>query len=364
MSQPTTGSVLVRGERIGALAPGAPDATMWDAFVEAHPQGSLLQYSAWGELKAGSGWRARRIAVLDADGTPLAGALLLIRARYGLSVAYTPRGPLFSGDPMVDRLLLAGLEREARRARAVLLRFEPNLLEDNPAADALHTWLLLQGLQPVQTIQPRSSIHVDLRQPEERLLAACSKGHRADIRRAERNGVVVRQGDVTDLPVFFVLMQGTGKRARFGVHNEAYYRAAWRLFQTRSCLLLAEVDGRAAAAHLIFADARAGLYLYSAANEVGLRSGANHLLTWHAMRWARAQGCARYDLWGIPDMLGRAATAPDVEARAALESAAQHDPLIGVYRFKKGFGGQIVRYLPAYDRVLLAPLYRLALRRI
>ncbi len=364
MSQPTTGSVLVRGERIGALAPGAPDATMWDAFVEAHPQGSLLQYSAWGELKAGSGWRARRIAVLDADGTPLAGALLLIRARYGLSVAYTPRGPLFSGDPMVDRLLLAGLEREARRARAVFLRLEPNVLEGNPAADALHTWLLLQGLQPVQTIQPRSSIHVDLRQPEERLLAACSKGHRADIRRAERNGVVVRQGDVTDLPVFFVLMQGTGKRARFGVHNEAYYRAAWRLFQTRSCLLLAEVDGRAAAAHLIFADARAGLYLYSAANEVGLRSGANHLLTWHAMRWARAQGCARYDLWGIPDMLGRAATAPDVEARAALESAAQHDPLIGVYRFKKGFGGQIVRYLPAYDRVLLAPLYRLALRRI
>ncbi len=364
MSQPTTGTVLVRGERIGALAPGAPDATTWDAFVEAHPQGSLLQYSAWGELKAGSGWRARRIAVLGADGTPLAGALLLIRARYGLSVAYTPRGPLFSGDPMVDRLLLAGLEREARRARAVLLRFEPNLLEDNPAADALHTWLLLQGLQPVQTIQPRSSIHVDLRQPEERLLAACSKGHRADIRRAERNGVVVRQGDVTDLPVFFVLMQGTGKRARFGVHNEAYYRAAWRLFQTRSCLLLAEVDGRAAAAHLIFADARAGLYLYSAANEVGLRSGANHLLTWHAMRWARAQGCTRYDLWGIPDALGRAATAPDAEARAALESAAQHDPLIGVYRFKKGFGGQIVRYLPAYDRVLLAPLYRLALRRI
>ncbi|MCX7790867.1 MAG: methicillin resistance protein, partial [Chloroflexaceae bacterium] len=73
---------------------------------------------------------------------------------------------------------------------------------------------------------------------------------------------------------------------------------------------------------------------------------------------------AHYDLWGIPDALGRAATAPDEETRAALERAAQHDPLIGVYRFKKGFGGRIVRYLPAYDRVLLAPLYRLALRRM
>jgi|YNPBryunderm2012_1023409.scaffolds.fasta_scaffold27573_1 lipid II:glycine glycyltransferase (peptidoglycan interpeptide bridge formation enzyme) len=364
MDQFITGQVQTDGERIGPLALGEPDAATWDAFVAAHPQGSLLQHGAWGELKAGFGWRARRIAVLGPAGAPVAGALLLIRPRYGLSVAYTPRGPLFSGDPVVDRLLLAGLERVARRARAVLLRLEPNLLEDDPAADALHTWLLLQGLQPVQTIQPRSSIHVDLRQPEERLLAACSKGHRADIRRAERNGVVVRQGDVTDLPIFFVLMQGTGKRARFGVHSEAYYRAAWRLFQPRSCLLLAEVEGRAAAAHLVFADARAGLYLYSGADETGLRSGANHLLTWRAMGWARAQGCARYDLWGIPDALGRAAVAPDAEARAALEDAARHDPLIGVYRFKKGFGGQIVRYLPAYDRVLLPPLYRLARKRI
>lgn len=364
MSQPTTDSVLARGERTGALALGEPDAATWNAFVDAHPQGSLLQQSAWGELKAVAGWRARRIAVLGADGAPVAGALLLIRARYGLSMAYTPRGPLFSGDPAVDRLLLAGLERVARRARAVLLRLEPNLLEDDPAADALHTWLLLQGLQPVQTIQPRSSIHVDLRPSEERLLAACSKGHRADIRRAERNGVVVRQGDVTDLPVFFVLMQGTGKRARFGVHSEVYYQAAWRLFQPRSCLLIAEVEGRAAAAHMIFADARAGRYLYSGADEAGLRSGANHLLTWQAMRWARAQGCACYDLWGIPDALGRAATAPDAERRAALENSAQHDPLVGVYRFKKGFGGRIVRYLPAYDRVLLAPFYPLALRRI
>ncbi|MCS6882549.1 MAG: peptidoglycan bridge formation glycyltransferase FemA/FemB family protein [Oscillochloridaceae bacterium] len=364
MSQPTIDSMLVRSERTAPLALGEPDPTTWNAFVDAHPQGSLLQHGAWGELKTGSGWRARRIAVLGADGDPIAGALLLIRARYGLSVAYTPRGPLFSGDPVVDRLLLDGLERVARRARAVLLRLEPNLLEDDPAADALHTWLLLQGLQPVQTIQPRSSIHIDLRPSEERLLTACSKGHRADIRRAERHGVVVRSGDVTDLPVFFVLMQGTGKRAQFGVHSEAYYRAAWRLFQPRSCLLIAEVEGQAAAAHLIFADARAGRYLYSGANEVGLRSGANHLLTWHAMRWARAQGCTCYDLWGIPDALGRAATAPDAESRAALENAARRDPLIGVYRFKKGFGGKIVRYLPAYDQVLLAPLYPLALRRI
>jgi lipid II:glycine glycyltransferase (peptidoglycan interpeptide bridge formation enzyme) len=347
-----------------ALALIEPDDERWDSFVAAHPQGSLLQQRGWGELKAGFGWRARRLAVLGDDGRLLAGTLLLLRSRYGLSVAYTPRGPLFSGEPAVDSLLLGGVQRAARRARAVFLRLEPNLLEGDPRADELHTWLLLQGLQPAPTIQPRSSIHVDLAAPEAALLAACTKGHRADIRRAERGGVQVRVGEERDLAAFHGIMRATGERAGFGVHSEAYYRAAWRIFQPRGRLLLAELDGGLVAAHLVFADARAGLYLYSGAGEAGMKAGANHLLEWHALRWAKELGCERYDLWGVPDALGRAAAAPDEAARAALEAEAQADPLVGVYRFKKGFGGRVVRYLPAYDRVLMAALYPLARRRL
>lgn len=347
-----------------ALALVEPDAAFWDAFVARHPYGSLLQQSAWGELKCAFGWQARRIAVLDAGGQIVAGSLLLTRSRFGLSVAYTPRGPLFANDAEADRLLFAGLQRFARRARAIFLRLEPNLLEDDPQAPGLHTWALLQGLQAAPTIQPRSSVHVELQAADEALLAACSKGHRADIRRAERGGVQVRVGGVDDLAGFYAIMRGTGERAGFGIHSQAYYHTAWRLFQPRSRLLLAELDGRLVAAHLVFADAVAGLYLYSGADAAGLKSGANHLLEWHAMRWARDLGCVRYDLWGVPDAFGRAATAASEAARAALEAEAQSDPLQGVYRFKKGFGGRVVRYLPAYDALLIPPLYRLALRRI
>lgn len=346
------------------LALVEPDAEAWDGFVAAHAQGSLLQQRAWGELKSGFGWQARRVAVLRGDGVLVAGAILLLRSRFGLSVAYTPRGPLLSGDAAVDTLLLAGLERLARRARAVLLRLEPNLTEDDPAADITHTWLLLQGLQPAPTIQPRSSIHVQLAPSEQALLAACSKGHRADIRRAERGGVTVRVGGEEELGLFYAIMSATGARAGFSIHSEAYYRAAWQRFQPRSRLLVAELDGRAVAAHMLFADTRTGLYLYSGADEAGLKAGANHLLEWHALRWAKSLGCVRYDFWGVPDALGRVAAAPDEAARSALEEQAKGDPLYGVYRFKKGFGGSVVRYLPAYDRVLIPPLYGLARRRI
>jgi lipid II:glycine glycyltransferase (peptidoglycan interpeptide bridge formation enzyme) len=347
-----------------AVALIAPDQAQWQAFVAAHPQGHLLQGAAWGELKAQVGWAVRRIALSAADGTLVAGAQLLVKRRYGVSVVYVPRGPLWSGDPARDQALLRGMIRVARRERAVFVRIEPNLREDHPGADDLHTWLLLQGAQPVAPIQPRSSIHVDLTRPEAAILAACSKGHRADIRRAERNGVQIRVGTATDLAAFYALMSETGNRAAFGIHSADYYRHVWTLHGARARLLLAEVGGAVVAAHLICADAHACAYLYSGANEQGLRAGSNHLLAWHALRWAKEQGCPIYDLWGIPDALGQAARATSEATRTALETAAQADPLIGVYRFKKGFGGTVVRYLPAYDLPLIPPLYRLALQRI
>jgi lipid II:glycine glycyltransferase (peptidoglycan interpeptide bridge formation enzyme) len=359
-----------------------PADPIWDTFVQQHPHGHLLQSSPWGTLKTRFGWARRCVCVADARGLR-AGAQMLFRHRLGLSVAYVPRGPLWSGDPEADALLVLAIGRVARRARAVFLRLEPNMLEDDPAANERHSFLLLQGFQAADPIQPRSSLHLDLAPPPERLLAAMSKGHRADIRRAEREGVVVRAGaSQADLDAFYAIMQATSARAEFAIHSSAYYQAAWELLRTPAqhtavehapaaarqaggdaTLLLAERDGVTLAAFMIFAWAGAGLYLYSGSTDEGLRSGSNHALQWHALLWAQERGCTIYDFWGIPDSFGQAAATSDVAERARLEAAAQADPLHGVFRFKKGFGGQIVRYLPAYDQVYMPALYRFWQRR-
>jgi lipid II:glycine glycyltransferase (peptidoglycan interpeptide bridge formation enzyme) len=67
------------------------------------------------------------------------------------------------------------------------------------------------------------------------------------------------------------------------------------------------------------------------------------------MRWARRQGCVEYDLWGVPD-----------EDEPALESAfdRRSDGLWGVYRFKRGFGGELRRAAGPWDRVYQPLLYR------
>jgi lipid II:glycine glycyltransferase (peptidoglycan interpeptide bridge formation enzyme) len=82
----------------------------------------------------------------------------------------------------------------------------------------------------------------------------------------------------------------------------------------------------------------------------------NYVLQWEAMRWARSLGCTEYDLWGIPDV-----------DENTLENNFQSrlGGLWGVYRFKRGFGGEVRRGLGPWDRVynpILYKLYRLWLR--
>lgn len=350
---------------VSAAAPVVitPDQTGWDAFVATHSAGHLLQSSGWGALKARFGWTPHCYAVA-AGGGIRAGALVLEKQRFGLSVLYVPRGPLFSGEAHIDELLLDHIIRIGRRRRAVFVRLEPNLAEHDPRAAAIHTWLIAYTMQPAAPIQPRSTIHLDLTPEPEHLLAGMSKGHRSDIKRAAREGVVVREGLPSDLGAFYAIMKETSTRAGFAIHTPDYYASILELFGDTVRLWLAERNGVTIAAAMIAVWGATAIYLYSGSTAEGLQYGAQHAIQWHAIRWARARGATQYDFWGIPDALGQAAASTDHAARARLEAEAEHDPLYGVYRFKKGFGGAPVRYLPAYDRVLIPLLYTIWQRRL
>ena len=57
----------------------------------------------------------------------------------------------------------------------------------------------------------------------ESLLAYYNKTKRYDIRRAERNGVTVRLGNVSDIPVFYRMMLATAAKNGFTARPQQYY---------------------------------------------------------------------------------------------------------------------------------------------
>ncbi len=57
----------------------------------------------------------------------------------------------------------------------------------------------------------------------------------------------------------------------------------------------------------------------------------NYLLQWEAIRWAKQQGAVQYDFWGIP------------------ETDSEDEVMAGVHRFKRGWGGEQVRFVGCYE---------------
>ena len=152
-------------------------------------------------------------------------------------------------------------------------------------------------------------------------------------------------------------MSGWGGGWGIGVHSQAYYRRAYELFHPQGLaeLLVAEFEGKPLAALMVFANGERSWYLYGASNDEERNRMPTYLLHWQAIQWARARGCLTYDLWGVPDV-------EETELEAQFEN--RHDGLWGVYRFKRGFGGQVLRAAQAQDRVYLRLLYSLYLRRM
>lgn len=95
--------------------------------------------------------------------------------------------------------------------------------------------------------------------------------------------------------------------------------------------LIAEVDGEPVAAIFVFYFAGRAYYVYGMSRDVHREKMPAYLLQWEAMKRARARGCVVYDLWGAPDVFD------------------ESDSMWGVYRFKEGLGGKVVRTLGAWD---------------
>jgi lipid II:glycine glycyltransferase (peptidoglycan interpeptide bridge formation enzyme) len=175
---------------------------------------------------------------------------------------------------------------------------------------------------------------------------------RYNIRLAEKKGVTVRQGGPDDLPLFTRLMQITGERDAFGIHEPRYYRTAYNLFAPTDevALFIAEYEGKPLAGLMAFAVGQTAAYLYGASSNEERQRMPTYAVQCAAIQWAKEKGCHWYDLWGVPD-------APEDELEANFND--RSDGLWGVYRFKRGFGGKLRRTVGAADRPYNSLVYRL-----
>jgi peptidoglycan pentaglycine glycine transferase (the first glycine) len=313
-------------------------AKQWESYLSNQESVHLLQSKAWGDLKSDYGWE---VEYIQADKS---GAQVLFRSfPLGFSLAYIPKGPL--GEWLPD--LLPDLDSICKKRRAFAIKVEP---DENESAEGIKN-LFDQGfVQSMQTIQPRTTLLVELTEDEDQLLARMHQKTRYNIRLAMRKDVKTRSWE--DLDAFGRMILETAERDAFGAHTSPYYKRAYDLFRPQgNCeLLVAEFEHTPLAAVMVFAHGSRAWYMYGASTNQERNRMPTYLLQWEAMKWAKKRGCDSYDLWGVPD--------ENLETLER-EFTSRQDGLWGVYRFKRGFGGKLVRSIGAWDRVYIPSIYRI-----
>jgi peptidoglycan pentaglycine glycine transferase (the first glycine) len=312
--------------------------TDWNKFLDNYLNAHLLQMGEWGELKKDFGWKPARIIFDSQTGAQI----LFRRLPLGLTIGYLPKPVMGDKLQETSNEFWKEVDSVCKRNKAIFLKLEPDTWSKEFILHPLSFILSSHNIQPPRTIV------ISIKDNEDQILSRMKPKCRYNIRLAEKKGITVRAWD--DIPAFHEMMTVTGGRDNFGVHSKEYYQRAYELFHPKgTCeLLVAEYEGKPLASLMVFANGKRAWYVYGASNDHERNRMPTYLLQWQAIRWAKARGCDEYDLWGVPD-----------ENEQILEAnfESRHDGLWGVYRFKRGFGGQLKRAAQALDRVYNPLLY-------
>lgn len=319
---------------------------------------NMLQSGFWGDFKSAFGWRAFAFRYRGKGAASGADKSLLVLVRElgaGQSLAYVPHGPMIEtgsqpvGDWEFAAKLAAALRSHLPKS-CMFIRFDPPWGLSFPALSKEQTGYPAAELSPESAfskanmdIQPPSTVILNLDKTEEELLKGMKSKTRYNIKLAGKKGVEVRTAGIEALPQWYELYRTTAERDKIALHGYDYYEKIFNIAAQQPegqgpelRLLQAVIDGEVEAGIITVWQGEAGAdrratYLYGASSNNKRNYMPSYALQWEAIKQASAAGCMTYDFFGIPPV-----------------DDSSH-PMYGLYRFKTGFGGEILHRPGCWD---------------
>ncbi len=349
------------------------------AFVASRPSASFLQCPSWAAVK--SEWGSQSLGWYDdAGGGELVGAgLVLLRQvpKVKKFLAYLPEGPVLDWGtddlgawlaPMVDHLHAAGafgvkmgppvVRRRwaAATVKSAIAEGAARLADvppdgTDPVGERVVTTLAQLGWRAPDAEagfgagQPQYVFQVPLGdRDEDEVLKGFNQLWRRNIKKADKLGVTVRQGEESDLGAFHALYLETAERDHFTGRPLSYFQRMWTAMRAedpeRIRLYLAEHEGDLVAATTMVRVGQHAWYSYGASSTGKREVRGSNAVQWAMLRDAKAAGATVYDLRGITDTLS------------------EDDPHFGLIQFKLGTGGEAVEYVGEWDLPLNKVLFK------
>ena len=316
----------------------------YEEFVQSCPKGNFAQSVLWAKQKPMWTWKA--IAVRGDDGKIKGTLAVLIRKVPGLpyTLMYGCRGPVCDpADQETIRELLQGAKLLAKQYKSYVIKLDPDIPSSNTQ---FRDFMLGQGFRlkdggkNFEAIQPKYVFRLNVEgKTEEEIMAGFHQKGRYNIRLTERKGVEVKICGKEMVPEFARIMLETGVRDGFVTRQPEYFAQMLDNLGEHCRLYMAFSEGQPIAGTLAIHYGDKVWYLYGASSNEHRNLMPNYLLQWRMIQWAIETGCRVYDFRGVSGDLS------------------EDNPLYGLYKFKKGFGGDFTEFVGEMDLVINKPVY-------
>lgn len=329
------------------------------------PTDILFQTTYWSQVKSRLGWAPKAFDFESSNGRQ-GDVLVLIRPiGQRLAGAYVPQGPEVGLDPEEYGPFLETLSESMIKhldSTVSFIRYDlpwKSIYEDDTMDSEIWSGRPAQRLQELRMnigtqnwnlrkaafdMTVADALIVDLGRPEEEILSAMRPKTRYNIRLAQRKEVRVFNASFEMLPLFYDLYLQTAKRNGF---YPASYRHFSQLFSplvlnpesAEILFLLAARDSDLLAGAIVAISEHRAIYLFGASSNALRNLMGSYAVHWEAIKLARRKGCLEYDMGSISPV------------------ADPGHPYFGMYRFKTGFGGNIVHRNGTWDYPLNRRVY-------
>lgn len=319
----------------------AEDREEWDKFVTSHPEANFLQSRDFYEFYLSRGNQVVR-RLLKNDGEIIGCyAGVIENAKRGRYLAIAG-GPLLDWeDRSAVNLLFQDMKAQGKKHKCAFVRVRPQL-ELSEFGMQLMQDLGLRRAPMALSVEFAGIL--DLEKSEEEILKGMRQRLRRALRKAEKNGITIdKSTSPKDIHEFYQIELQTAGRHRFVAFSEDFLTKQFAAFarHNEAVLYTARLNGEILAQNFMIFYGNEASYHYGVSSELGTKYSGAPLLHMEAMRDARKRGIKRYNFWGI------------------VEETEIHHRFYGVSCFKRGFGVDELKYIPAHDMVLNPAKYAL-----
>ncbi len=320
----------------------AKNRSEWDNFITSHPEANFLQSWDFYEFHRSRGNEVVRRVVLS-DGGEIIGAYagVVEAAKRGRHLAIAG-GPILNwGKLALVEVIFQDMAEQGRKYNCAFVRVRPQLERSNESLELMRRL----GAKPAPMyLSVEFAGILDLEKDEEEILKGMRQRLRRKLRKAAKDGITVEKStDPKAIHEFYEIQKQTAGRHGFVAFSEDFLTKQFAAFaeHDEAVLYSAKYQGETLAQNFMIFYGNEASYHYGVSSELGTKLSGAPLLHMEAMRDARQRGIKRYNFWGIVG-----------------EDETWHR-FYGVSQFKRGFGVEEFKYVPAHDLVLKRGRYAL-----